>query len=256
MLYIWPYITFFSFPLLYPYILNTLLPQSLIPHPLRTGSTHHLIPRARITIPFLAAMLATVHFNTLVHPFTLADNRHYTFYVFRLLRRHWTVKYLVVPIYYLCGWAAIVALGGFPDGTSSDPPHNVAVKNTKKPTTAATARSPAPGTRVSFSLVFLLTTTLALTTAPLVEPRYFILPWLIWRLHIPVSTPQSSKPLQRKRSRGWVKALKVGLYERHDHRLWIESLWFLLVNAVTGYVFLHWRFHWAQEPGVVQRFMW
>ena len=54
-----------------------------------------------------------VYFNTVVHPFLLADNRHYTFYVVRILMlRHWSVKYLAIPIYLLCGWLVIFALGG------------------------------------------------------------------------------------------------------------------------------------------------
>jgi alpha-1,2-glucosyltransferase len=38
--------------------------------------------------------------------------------------------------------------------------------------------------------------------------------------------------------------------------LWGETFWFLLINTVTGYVFLYRGFEWPQEPGKVQRFMW
>lgn len=52
------------------------------------------------------------------------------------------------------------------------------------------------------------------------------------------------------------QALKPVFYERHDHRLWLETAWFLTVNLATGYIFLYWGFEWPQEPGRVQRFMW
>jgi alpha-1,2-glucosyltransferase len=50
--------------------------------------------------------------------------------------------------------------------------------------------------------------------------------------------------------------MKSMLWDEHDKRLWLETVWFLAVNAGTGYVFLRWGFQWKQEPGKVQRFMW
>ena len=52
------------------------------------------------------------------------------------------------------------------------------------------------------------------------------------------------------------EASKAVLYKRHDDRLWLETVWFLTINLVTGYIFLYWGFEWPQEPGKVQRFMW
>ena len=46
------------------------------------------------------------------------------------------------------------------------------------------------------------------------------------------------------------------LWEQYDQRLWLETLWMLAVNAVTGYVFLKWDFTWPQEVSKAQRFMW
>ena len=42
----------------------------------------------------------------------------------------------------------------------------------------------------------------------------------------------------------------------YDHRLWLETAWFLCINMVIGHVFLYRGFEWPQEPGLVQRFMW
>ena len=278
MLYIWPYITFFSFPLFIPYILNALLPQSVIPLPLRMGSTRHLLPRLGITSFSIGAMLIVVHYNTVVHPFTLADNRHYPFYVFRLLLRHPAIKYMVTPIYYICAWAAIATMSGFPKEKNKkriqSREENEGAVSSLLPSAATSLE---PGTRVNFVLVWLLTTSLSLVTAPLVEPRYFIIPWLIWRLHVPSSMPPGSAMSGRSSSRStsskhddqrhksgaeeqktphWLSSLTDRSFAKCDYRLVLETLWFLGVNWVVGYVFLHWEFEWAQEKGSVQRFMW
>lgn len=193
-------------------------------------------------------MLIIVRFNTIVHPFTLADNRHYIFYVFRILLIDPTVKYAVVPIYIICAWATITSLG--PPSHQSRP-RPQAVISVDKSTKLQLKHPPPPSTqlpgyRVSFVIVWLLATSLSLITAPLVEPRYFIVPWLFWRLHmhaplsqIPRSTPNSQ-----------------GSYAIHNHRLWLETIWFFIINVATGYVFLYRGFEWPQEPGKVQRFMW
>jgi len=49
---------------------------------------------------------AIVHNSTFVHPFILADNRHYTFYIWKnIVRRfHWS-KYAAVPVYCYALWA-------------------------------------------------------------------------------------------------------------------------------------------------------
>ncbi|KAI9704750.1 MAG: glucosyltransferase [Candelina mexicana] len=232
-LYIWPYILFFSFPILYPYFFNALLPQHWMPPYFRHGSLSNRLPRLSITIPVLSLILAAIYFNTIIHPFTLADNRHYVFYVFRILLRHPTIKYLVAPVYYLCAWAAVTALGGI----SSDP--QPVVSQSQSLGTRSTKNkqehidSSPEANRVSFVIIWLSTTSLSLITAPLVEPRYFIIPWVIWRINQPIQLQKAS-----------------------GHRLWLETTWFIIVNLVTGYIFLYWGYQWAQEPGKVQRFMW
>ena len=166
MLYIWPYITFFSFPIVLPYILNAFLPQGLVPRFTRYGP----VPPPRIvpSLAIMTTMLLIVHFNTIVHPFTLADNRHYVFYVFRYLMLYPWIKYAAVPVYFICGWATVAALGSLPQ--------------TQK--TRINRAAAAQGNLVSFVLVWLAVTALSLVTVPLVEPRYMILPWIIWRIHV------------------------------------------------------------------------
>lgn len=262
MLYLWPYITFFSFPLLYPRFLSLgmllPLPQALRNH-LRNALPHPVFPRLLIAIPTLVLMTLTVHYNTLIHPFTLADNRHYTFYVFRILAlRNPATKYLAVPLYFLCLWAAISAFSG------SEPIKNSDVKNAfLKPKSRAQPvkqNKEKQGATTSLLLILLLTITLSLITAPLVEPRYFILPWVLWRLHLPLPlspttpswTSNNSSPSPISTSTHLITAFNF-LYA---NRLYLETIYFLLVNLFTGYIFLHWGFGWPSEPGKVQRFMW
>ncbi|KAA6411813.1 MAG: hypothetical protein FRX48_03963 [Lasallia pustulata] len=268
MLYFWTYILFFSSPLLYHYFLTLIVPPRILSKPLRSPypSTKHALPRLAIALPITTAMLATVHFNTLIHPFTLADNRHYVFYVFRLLLRHASIKYLAIPIYLLSAHASITALSSPP--TPPPPQEGGAPKATAKPETkqppSSARETPTQGNRASFVLIWLATTALALCTAPLVEPRYFILPWLIWRLHLPPSLPprprtsldRPGRKSATRKSRTLRARIKAVLYTEHDHGLWLETAWFVAVNAVTGYVFLYWGFRWEQEEGRVQRFMW
>lgn len=239
MLYIWPVFVFFSAPLLYPFgleLVRTLLPRSN--YPLRTV----LQTLAGLAIASAIALFV-VHFNTIIHPFTLADNRHYVFYAFRYtILRHPLIKYALAPVYALCGWLALRGLAGYgARAASSNPP--------SPQQSRVLAQAPQPdGNDTSFVLIWLIATALSLITAPLVEPRYFIIPWVIWRLHVPAAPVKS----ESESSAGW----RYWAFEGHDHRLWLETIWFLGINAVTGYVFLTKGFEWPQEPGLVQRFLW
>lgn len=263
MLYFWPYVVFFSIPLLYPYLLNIIMPQRWIPSALRSFTIKQRCPRiAVIALPIVVIMLAISHYNTIVHPFTLADNRHYTFYVFRILLRHPIIKYLAVPIYFLCACAVIVALGG----PAPQPVQPSARKREKQPehkdphsAQPLTDATPSNGPRASFLLLWLLATSASVITAPLVEPRYFIVPWLIWRLHVTDALPASQTTTSQfsdSATRETKETNKDAPSKVHDHRLWLETSWFLLLNASIGYVFLYRGFEWPQEPGLVQRFMW
>jgi alpha-1,2-glucosyltransferase len=255
MLYIWPFITFFSWPLVYQYLL--LLPFSLLAQipayagleTLQVFKRKGLLPHLWITLGFLGLACTVVYFNTVVHPFTLADNRHYVFYAFRKLLHPWWIRYAVTPIYFLCAWALLASLGGGPG-----------------PAPASTRRAPSglvehlaladgqSSATTSFVLIWLTTSALQLITAPLVEPRYFILPWIFWRMHVPLCLPPKTSGQTEKKKKE--RPLWVGLWEDYDHRLWFETAWMLAVNAGTGYIFLNWGFEWPQEPGRVQRFMW
>jgi len=281
LLYLWAFIAFFSFPLLFPSLI-TLLKLPLLGK--RSTSLRILLTGAT-TCAALVVTLGLVHFNTLIHPYTLADNRHYMFYVFRYtILRHPAIKYLLAPIYILAFYLCKLTLAPpqSPELPATTKP------NTSNPTKKAVGGDARMGTVIkeqiegevptSYFLIWIFATALSLITAPLVEPRYFILPWLFWRLEVPslaasssissttptnsqttISTQALRKAAARQsggRKRGimdWVRNL---VYREHDARLWLETLWFLGINAVTGYIFLHRGYTWESEPGRTQRFMW
>lgn len=307
MLYIWPYFVFFSWPILLLPMLNLILPKAYLPTSLDYGfsSGQKGLPSILTVLGIIPIMLAVVHFNTIVHPFTLADNRHYIFYVFRLLlRTHPAVKYAATIAYFICAWTVLSAfsfssLVSPPQlaQVSSPPPppagqsavktpgktENQEKKEIKKrgksvrkgvslkepssepkqqpisPEVLAKVRAhmiqrqqPQYPIRVSFVIIWLASTSLSLVTAPLVEPRYFIIPWVIWRLHVP---PQPMPLLYRQKRTTDEKELFIAkLFTNFP--LILETIWFLAINAITGYMFLYKGFEWPQEPGKVQRFMW
>ncbi|KAL1888521.1 glucosyltransferase [Sporothrix stenoceras] len=277
------------------------------------------------------AMLAVVYFNTLIHPFTLADNRHYMFYVFRYtIRRSIVIRYALVPVYALTAWACwrILYLG-FSNGSNesagdyisspfasgqtaiageetdekegADTATASAIDNKKlsarqrkelktpkkgkKAKKAAKAEEeeevpfvveetgpPAvflgfldededgsatasrTGPTTTTALLWLLATSLSLVTAPLVEPRYFILPWVFWRLLVPAATPKADTNEKR--------TFVASVLDKIDARLFLETAWFVAINVVTMWVFLFRPFVWRGQDGSLldggrlQRFMW
>ena len=235
MLYLWPYMVFFSVPLVLPSLLRPVV--AILPAGLRNFAETYVTGKAtRVGVPslisailFNAFGLAAVHFNTIVHPYTLADNRHYVFYVFRILLRYPWAKYAAVPVYYICAWLAVQTLG------SATPPSTRSV--TKKQVRTAKEDG---STQISWVVVWTAATALSVITAPLVEPRYFIIPWVMWRLHVPSLPTAGSK----------------GGRQSYDLRLVLETVWLLAVNVGVGYMFLYRTFEWESEPGKVQRFLW
>ncbi|KAJ5925221.1 Dol-P-Glc:Glc(2)Man(9)GlcNAc(2)-PP-Dol alpha-1-2-glucosyltransferase [Penicillium verhagenii] len=314
MLYIWPYFVFFSWPLLVIPVANVILPSTFLPKYFNYGfpEKQRRLPKLIAVLVVLPLMLAIVHFNTIVHPFTLADNRHYVFYVFRLLLGvHPAVKYVAVLVYFVCGWSVLSAFGfsivqapprllripqapaptPAPAPPVATPASDLAQGNRKtrranektaakkeqqpkksKPKTKPNQPDPValeayarvqeglikrrkeqPGApRVSFVLVWLAATTLSLVTAPLVEPRYFIIPWVMWRLHLPAMPSLAAFRKQRPQTEKERELVDLAT----NAPKFVETVWFLVINAVTGYFFLYKGFEWPQEPGKIQRFMW
>lgn len=255
--------------------------------------------------------LAIVKFNTIIHPFTLADNRHYMFYVFRYtLRRAAWIRYFLVLPYTLSRWMVWGAMAGCSvwliflhtdmcsahyyrgrdtpfrnhpfwidltdikrqprgdrlDSISSDSPEEIVRKKAlmeQKYASDPLAYS-AEGVSTSTGIVFLLATTLSLITAPLVEPRYFIIPWVMWRLLVPAWRVHDHGDVCRIRPGTGYPYLDtvINVFQRYDIRLILETVWFVVINVVTGYIFLYKPYQWRAEDGMIldggrlQRFMW
>ncbi|KAI1119565.1 DIE2/ALG10 family-domain-containing protein [Nemania sp. NC0429] len=289
MLYIWPFFAFFSAPLFALQPLSramtayrALTSQSFISQ----LSSSHLATTALVSCGALAVALCIVRFNTIIHPFTLADNRHYVFYVFRYsILRAWWIRYALAPVYVVCAWMCWGVLQGLEVSDTAQEKWIRSPFTAASPSTSLSGHSgtvnkaSAQGSRTaeagptspptSTVLLLLLTTTLSLMTAPLVEPRYFILPWLFWRLQVPATSMPSlfSSPSQTSAASGGTGRLKGprqgdGSGSRYLPILFLETAWFLLINAATMYVFVTRPFYWRapdgtlQDEGRVQRFMW
>ncbi|KAF6767041.1 Glucosyltransferase Alg10 [Kalmanozyma brasiliensis GHG001] len=165
----------------------------------------------------LAAFYIAVDRFTIDHPFLLADNRHYTFYIWRLFRRtypfagvHIQPRYAMVPLYSL----ALVAWS-----------------------TALSTNQGALG-----NALFWLATMATLIPTPLVEPRYFLIPYIVLRI--------SCQPRGGEGRIKWVSlAGEVATYA--------------LVNVGTVALFVRKPFEWAPEAvdrgrgeGTTMRFIW
>ncbi|KAK1755540.1 glycosyltransferase [Echria macrotheca] len=248
MLYIWPFFAFFSAPLLIPSLLSLLnLPRTKTLATQMTKKIYY-IPYILVT---LGVSVAIVKYNTIIHPFTLADNRHYMFYIFRYtILRSIPLRYALVAAYTLARWLVWDTLSGSPSPSTNQPPPTTTPKY--KPNATP---SPANSPNTSTALLWLLATTLSLVTAPLVEPRYFILPWVFWRLLVPAWRPSDYD--SNFTGLKWLRRMGGT-----DPRLVLESVWFLMINAGTMYMFLFRPFYWRDaegnvaDGGRVQRFMW
>ncbi|KAG5267959.1 hypothetical protein AALO_G00227850 [Alosa alosa] len=153
--------------------------------------------RPLLYLALTAAALLLVWKFTHVHRYLLADNRHFPFYVWqRVYQRHQLVRYFLVPGYVFAAWTFVDTL--------------------------------LHGRSLFWALAF--SACLLASTVPqkLLEFRYFIMPYLLYRLHLPLA------PTRRL-------LLELGLYTA--------------VNAATIYVFLHRPFQWPDSTAV-QRFMW
>nr|XP_023666793.1 putative Dol-P-Glc:Glc(2)Man(9)GlcNAc(2)-PP-Dol alpha-1,2-glucosyltransferase [Paramormyrops kingsleyae] len=157
---------------------------------------HSLKRKPVLHIFTIAVVLLLVWKFTFVHKYLVSDNRHYTFYVWKkIFQRHKLVPYLLVPGYIFAAWNFMETLK---------------------------SRS------VFWNLVFFMCLTVATVPQKLLEFRYFILPYLMFRLHAPLASVL---------------------------RLLLEFGLYTAVNAVTLYIFVAKTFHWPDSSDV-ERFMW
>lgn len=143
-------------------------------------------------------ILYLIAFGRYAHPYLLADNRHIAFYIWRrILDRHNSyVPYLLTPVYLISSLSIW---------------HHLRLRGCKQ------------------MLLFIFCTLLVIVPNGLLEPRYFIIPFIFLRLQ---STTESTL---------------VSLF--------IELSQNLLINVGMYYLFLFKTFHWADSTAI-QRIMW
>ena len=147
-----------------------------------------------LMIFLMAVIIAKLSF---VHEYLLADNRHYTFYVWKkIFERHRLIKYVAIPCYLV---GALLMK------------HLLEEQNSG-----------------IFILLFTVCTALVTVPQKLLEFRYFIIPYILYRLHV-------------KLPPYWCLALEFSVY--------------MTLNAFTLVMFLYKPFYWDNEESV-QRFMW
>lgn len=145
----------------------------------------------------LTVGLLTVHFFSIAHPYLLADNRHYPFYLWRkVIKAHWSMKFLLVPLY-VYSWLSIFSILGRTQ-------------------------------RKIWVLAYFLATAATLVPAPLIEFRYYTIPFYFLILHS-----------NSTNNRHWL----------------LMGVLYMSLNIFTLMMFLFRPFHWDQEPGI-QRFIW
>ncbi|KAG2234541.1 hypothetical protein INT48_007354 [Thamnidium elegans] len=149
-----------------------------------------------LSISILTSMLTIKRYE---HPFLLSDNRHYSFYVWKkIYKRHWTVRYLLTPVYVISSFVNIHVFARY--------------------------------TSFLVSLGYLFALILTLVPSPLLEFRYFIIPFLFYMVHIPPPTTIS--------------------------RTLVALTLYFSIHVLTIYLFLYKPFTWPSEPNQLQRFMW
>ncbi|KAL7419037.1 hypothetical protein Q5752_005873 [Cryptotrichosporon argae] len=107
--------------------------------------------RAAASTAALLLINLVIHCYTIIHPFLLADNRHYVFYVFRRLIAPVPIRHALSPLYLAAAWAWASRMRGAP---------------------------------LLWSLGFAACTSAVLVPTPLVEPRYFLVPTLLLRVQL------------------------------------------------------------------------
>lgn len=99
------------------------------------------------------AFALAIHFNTLVHPYLVADNRHYLFYIWnRFYGKYVWFRYAMIPAYYFGLFVLFSLLR-----TNSN---------------------------ASFVMMYAICTILVLVLQKMIEIRYFLIPYVLFRLQV------------------------------------------------------------------------
>lgn len=144
----------------------------------------------------VGVMAVIVLMNSLEHPYLLADNRHYVFYIWRRLYRHLFFRYTAIHAYIFGMYCITKTFWSRHD--------------------------------VSYLFAYIPSVIVALVPQRLIEFRYFFVPYVLYRLNRRTPSYQV---------------------------LFLELIYFLVINVVTYNVFINREITWAEytEP---QRIIW
>lgn len=168
---------------------------------------------------------------SIAHPYLLADNRHYPFYLWRkIIKAHWSMKYLMVPLYVLSWFSIFNILGEFQYLSPCAPfPSSLShVLELNELSDYTVFHISAKFQKKIWVLVYFLACAAVLIPAPLIEFRYYTIPFFFLILHSHINNDRS-----------WV----------------LMGFLYITVNLFTIYMFLFKPFYWSHESGI-QRFIW
>lgn len=186
-------------------------------------------------------ILIIIRYFTRVHPFLLADNRHFTFYLFKRLigSKRKLIKYILMPsIYHFSTFSYIEVMR--PNEFTFDTLIPISVKDP--------VQLPIQLTHISWTAL-IICTILTIVPSPLFEPRYYILPYFFWRLFVTSSAEPFISNLKLSYEEGEILTISS------TKRLALELAWFVCINLLTLFVFVRYTFHWDTEP-FLQRIIW
>lgn len=221
---------------------------------------------------FLVVLIAfyyAVDRYTIDHPFLLADNRHYTFYIWRLFRRKYILsvfgfgsgseagktmavvmepRFVVVPLYAVALFAWCRA----------------AIQQQQRSSSSSSTRT-GQGLLSLWTLLFWCSTAATLVPTPLVEPRYYLIPYLLLRIYTQPCSTYAEEEVEGK-----VAELKDGKSKRERERvegrwtfLMLELILYAVVNGITVGLFVTKSFEWPPNAvdqqrfeGTTMRFIW
>lgn len=190
----------------------------------------------------IVGIMLTIRYFTKIHPFLLADNRHYTFYLFRRLigNSRKLIKYgLMAPIYHFSTFVYMELMR--PNELTFHAIIPIPIKET--------IHLPVQLTHISWTAL-LLCTFLTIIPSPLFEPRYYILPYFFWRIFITCNAEPIFQDLKPS-----INSNESPIVISSTGRLIWEFLWFMLINIVMLIIFIKYTFTWVDEP-FLQRIIW
>lgn len=143
------------------------------------------------------AIIVIIKFQSLPHSYLLADNRHFTFYLWRRIlgNSESFIRYTLLPVCLLTSWSFI----------------NLIHRKDNL-----------------WKCLFILSICIIVIPQRLLEFRYFVPAFIIWRLNIFTNS-----------------ALSLSL----------ELMYNMLINGLTFFIFLNKPFKWSNSDEL-QRFMW